>query len=303
MKIKLIFALAGLLLIASACQKPQNNLPLVVTTTSLLGDAVKVLLEGTDSIEVVSLMGPGVDPHLYKASQGDIEQLSKAQLIVFNGLHLEGKMNDLFSKLKNKPVFEAGKTIDTAKLLNATQFGGAHDPHIWFDPMLWKEVIVGLSATLSEIFPEHSTLINENLKTYTVKLNTLHQNNTLLLDNIPENQRVLVTAHDAFKYFGRAYNIKVAGLQGISTTAEYGIKDVSNLVQLIVDQEIKAVFIESSIPKRSIEAVIEGARSQGHAVRLGGALYSDALGDSESGANTYISMFQQNVLTISDALR
>jgi manganese/zinc/iron transport system substrate-binding protein len=303
MKLKIVLGLAGLLLIASACKQPQNGRPVVVATTSLLGDAVRVLLKGTDSVAVTSLMGPGVDPHLYKASQGDIAQLSKAELIVFNGLHLEGKMNTIFSKLKNKRLFEAGKAVNPAKLINATQFGGAHDPHIWFDPMLWKEVIVGLSQSLSETFPEHGALINENLRIYLVKLNNLHQNSILLLDNIPERQRVLVTAHDAFKYFGRAYSIKVVGLQGISTTAEYGIKDVSNLVKLIVDQQIKAVFIESSIPKRSIEAVIEGARSQGHAVRLGGELYSDALGDSESEADSYLGMFQQNVLTISDALR
>ncbi len=300
-----VFTLALIQFLCS-CQNQESSekeMPTVVATTSILGDAVSVLLEGVDSVQTLALMGPGVDPHLYKPSQGDITQLSNANLIVYNGLRLEGKMQGVLEKLKNKPVFAAGKALNEGDLINATEFGGAYDPHIWFDPLLWKQVIKGLSEKLKKQFPQYLAQIEKNEQTYQQKLDILHRNTILLLDNIQEDQRILVTAHDAFKYFGRVYQIQVEGLQGISTTAEYGIKDVGLLADLIAENSIKAIFVESSVPKRSIEAVLNACESRGAQVVLGGELYSDALGGPDSNADTYLKMFQHNVETITTALQ
>jgi manganese/zinc/iron transport system substrate-binding protein len=304
-QIKNIIGLVALLASLAGC-RPQNastSIPTVVATTNILGDAAKVLLEGVDSVKVLTLMGPGVDPHLYKASQGDIESLTSAKIIVYNGLHLEGKMQKILENSQGVTLFAAGEALDTNQLINATQYGGAYDPHIWMDPTLWKQVLESLSLTLIQEFPKYKTQIAKNEQAYQKKLDILQTNSLLLLDNIPEKQRVLVTAHDAFKYFGRAYNLRVEGLQGISTTAEYGIKDIRNLVDIIAKSEIKAIFIESSVPKRSIEAVLAACEKRGLKVTLGGQLYSDALGGADSDADTYLKMFQSNVNTIMEALQ
>lgn len=286
-----------------ACSEVGSEDKTVVVTTNILGDVTQQLLEGVDSVRIEILMGPGVDPHLYKASQGDVEKLNAADLVIYNGLHLEGKMTDIFSRLRDKKTLAAAEVIPETKLINASDYSGAYDPHIWFSPELFSQSIKAIAQALKELQPSGVRQIDANLETYLEQLEQLHFNNQLLIDNIPEKQRVLITAHDAFKYFGRAYKMQVRGLQGISTTAEYGIRDVSNLVDFIIERNIKAIFVESSVPERSVEAVIEAAQSRGHDLQLGGELYSDALGDAESEADTYLKMFSKNVQTISLALK
>lgn len=297
--------LASLLLVcflAIACTQNTPTKPSVVVTTNVLGDAVSHLLNDVDSIDVSVLMGPGVDPHLYKASQGDVFLLSNADLIVYHGLHLEGKMTELFAKLRDKETFEAGANIDHTQLINNSDFQGNHDPHIWFDPIMWSTVIDSLGDALQKQFPQYEEQISSNKTTLLSEIQIMHQQNLLSISNIPDSQRVLITAHDAFQYFARTYNMQVKSLQGLSTAAEYGIKDISNLVGFISERKIKAVFVESSVPTRSIEAVIEGCEAKGHTVYLGGELFSDALGGKGSGADTYVSMYLKNVKTISEAL-
>lgn len=275
----------------------------IVCTTGMLADVVSALLTDIDSVEVISLMGPGTDPHLYKASQADVFALSRGDLIVYNGLHLEGKMHSLFKKLDSNRVLAAAEGIPKGRLINASEFEEAWDPHVWFDLNLWAICAQTISTKLKAALPNKAHLIGKNEKAYLQNLSELHiwALNSVL--EIPENQRVLITAHDAFKYFGRAYGLEVRGLQGISTTAEFGIRDISNLAHFISERSIKAVFVESSVSPRAIQAVQSAVKKKGHSLNLGGELYSDALGSPESGANTFFGMFRHNVQTISSALK
>lgn len=301
---KIISLLSILFAFLAGCQQAPNDnaLPKISCTTGMLGDAVQHLLK--DDAEVSVLMGPGVDPHLYKASQGDIVTLSQANAIVYNGLHLEGKMGEIFEKLsKTKTVIAAAEVLPENALINATAFSDAHDPHVWFDVALWAEVVKGLSVELQTLYPALQDSIQSRESAYLEELTKLDRFCKQRIMEIPDSQRVLITAHDAFKYFGKAYGIEVRGLQGISTTAEYGLQDVSALVSFISDQQIKAIFVESSVSPKSIEAVIEGCRSRGHKVQLGGELYSDALGKSGTEEGTYTGMVRHNVETISNALK
>lgn len=274
----------------------------IVCTTGIIGDAVNYLVG--DTLNVVTLMGPGVDPHLYKATQGDIQQLSEAHVIVHNGLHLEGKMTDIFEKLSNqKDIIKMSDALKKGDLINSTDFEGAQDPHIWFDVRLWNACIAQVSVKLQKIYPELASYIKNNETKYEQQLAELQNFCEIQMSLIPTNQRVIITAHDAFKYFGHAYSIEVRGLQGISTTAELGLQDVSNLVQYITDRKIKSIFVESSVPKKSIEAVIEGCQKRGHDVQLGGELFSDALGAANTPEGTYVGMVKHNVNTIVNALK
>lgn len=291
--------------IFSACQPngdAENKKMTIVCTTSIIADVVKNLVK--DSVEVSALMGPGVDPHLYKATQGNIEDLTKASIVIYNGLHLEGKMGDIFEKLtKTKKVIAVSDFIPKDKLINSTDFQGAEDPHIWFDVTIWATAVNGLAEQLKTELPKCADFIEANRAAYIADLNELNNWVASEIDSIPEDQRVMITAHDAFKYFGKKYGIEVRGLQGISTTAEYGLRDITNLVDYIVSKKIKAIFVESSVPKKSIEAVIEGCREKGHDVKLGGELFSDALGAAGTPEGTYIGMFEHNVNVITEALK
>ena len=274
----------------------------VVCTTGMIGDAVENLL-GEHAV-IKTLMGPGVDPHLYKATQGDIEALTRADLIIYNGLHLEGKMTEILEKLsKSRRVFAVGDMLPSDKLINSTDYLDAHDPHIWFDVALWLEAIQHLSDQLKEEYPSIAPDITANMANYRQALQDLHMEVSEDIHSIPEGQRVLITAHDAFKYFGKAYGMEVRGLQGISTASEYGLRDVSDLVNFVTDYNIKAIFVESSVPKRSVEAVIEGAQERGHQLALGGELYSDAMGSAGTPEGTYQGMVRHNVNTIVKALK
>ena len=276
----------------------------IVTTTGMLADVAKAIVGEHATVE--ALMGPGVDPHLYKATQGDLTLLKQADIIIYNGLHLEGKMGEVLEKVAkfpNKTVVAAGEVISEEQLLLVDPDNHIYDPHIWFDVQLWsntiqpiQEAIVGFDATHAEEYRANAQIKKQ-------ELDSLHSWVVAQILSIPEEQRILITAHDAFEYFGRAYGIKVEGLQGISTISEAGIKDVSNLVDQLVNENIKAVFVESSVPKKTIEAVVEGANEKGHDVEIGGTLFSDAMGAADSPEGNYDGMVRHNVNTIVNALK
>ncbi|MCY8935918.1 metal ABC transporter solute-binding protein, Zn/Mn family [Peribacillus frigoritolerans] len=272
----------------------------VVTTTGMIGDLVENI--GGKHVEVTSLMGPGVDPHLYKATQGDVKTLDSADMIFYNGLHLEGKMTDIFEMMsKDKPTIAVTEDFKENQLRKV----GAkeHDPHVWFDVKLW---IVAAEAVKKELIakdPDHEAEYRENYEKYVLQLEELDKYVHEEINKVPEDQRVLVTAHDAFGYYGQSYGLDVRGLQGINTLSEYGSKDVTDMRNYLVENKIKAIFIESSVPRKAIEAVIQGAGKQGHKVEIGGELFSDAMGERGTEEGTYIGMVRHNTDTIVRALK
>jgi manganese/zinc/iron transport system substrate-binding protein len=275
----------------------------VVATIGMITDVVQEV--GGERVEVSGLMGPGVDPHLYKASQGDIEKLDNAEIVFYGGLHLEGKMTEIFEKLEQKKrTVAVSKDIDPSELRSGADAGGSqYDPHIWFNVQHWVTATETIRDTLSAYDPDHADMYRKNAEAYIAELEKLDAEVKERIAEIPEQDRVLVTAHDAFGYFGDAYGVRVMGLQGISTAAEYGSKDVAKLRDFLVENKIKAVFVESSIPTKSMEAVIAGAAELGHTVKIGGELCSDSLGEPGSEADTYINMVRHNVNTIVEALK
>lgn len=298
---RIIYYLTPLLFLYSCkidSKKKINNSPLnIVCTTGMLGDATAHVIGNHGT--VTTLMGPGVDPHLYKATQGDLKVLSNADVIIHNGLHLEGKMGEIFEKLKTrKHIITAAEAIDESALINNSDFSEAHDPHLWFDVSLWSKVVLHIGSSLGNLSDSLQPEYNENASIYAQQLLALHDKVKLDIQSIPLERRVLITAHDAFAYFGKAYDIEVRGLQGISTVSEYGLKDVSDLVRYITDNQIKAIFVESSVSERSLEAVVEGCKELGHPVRIGGTLFSDAMGNENTPEGTYIGMVNYNVSTI-----
>lgn len=293
-------------LIATACSAPEqeasNGRIKIVATTGMVADLARNI--GGDRVEVIGLMGPGVDPHYYKASQGDLARITDADIVLFNGLFLEGKMEAIFAKMaRSKKVVAVAGGIDEKNLRRPPEFLGHFDPHIWFDVSLWMQTVAVAVASLSELDPEGVEVYRRNGEQYRARLDALHQWVIEQVGQIPEQQRVLITAHDAFGYFGLAYGFEVVGLQGISTVAEYGVNDVTQLVDRIVERQVKAIFVESSVPARSIEAVRQGCLNRGFEVVIGGTLYSDAMGGAGSGADSYVGMVESNVNTIVGALR
>jgi manganese/zinc/iron transport system substrate-binding protein len=281
------------------CAEPvkEDKSFIVVCTTSMAADAMRNIFPS--DVNVIALMGPGVDPHLYKATQGDLEKLQSADIIIYNGLHLEGKMGDILEKLANqKTVIALGQGLTESELIDFESNPGSPDPHIWFDLSLWAKAVRAAKNNIIAAYPEFKEELDANSFAYEQDLLGTHNWAIEHLANIPEDYRVLVTAHDAFSYFGRAYNLRVRGLQGISTASEYGLQDISNLVTFIVDNKVPAVYVESSVPKKSIEAVISGCKSRGHNVVLGGQLYSDALGEAGTETGTLIGAFKANVTII-----
>lgn len=273
--------------------------PTVVATTTMLYDLAAQL--GGDKVTVFGLMGSGVDPHQYRASAGDIAKMQGADMVVYNGLHLEGKMGDVFASLDGdeKKAVCASDGIDKELLIIND---GIPDPHIWFDVSLWKEAAKTVEKGICEIDPENAEYYESRLDSYLDELEELDGYVKEKVKEIPEDKRVLITAHDAFGYFGKAYGFEVRGLQGISTVSEAGAADVSRLADFIADNGIKAVFVESSLPVKNIEALIEAVRARGFETALGGLLYSDSIGDKESGTDTYINAFKYNIDAISEGL-
>ncbi|SEU06077.1 manganese/zinc/iron transport system substrate-binding protein [Lacrimispora sphenoides] len=275
----------------------------IVATTTMLADLVSSI--GGERVTVNGLMGPGIDPHLYQASAGDVSLMQKADVVVYNGLHLEGKMGEIFENLSNQgsAVICIEKGLDESRLLAWEDDNSIHDPHIWFDVSLWKDAAKTVAKGLTDADPNGKADYEANLDAY---LKELDETDTYIrgrADELPEKYRVLVTAHDAFQYFGKAYGFEVRGLQGISTDAEAGTADVSDLANFIVERQIKAIFVESSVPPKTIEALQAAVKAKGFDVSIGGELYSDSLGDAQSGADTYILTIKANVDTIVDALK
>jgi manganese/zinc/iron transport system substrate-binding protein len=249
-------------------------------------------------------MGPGIDPHLYKASPGDLRLLSNAQTVIFNGLHLEGKLSDALEKLKlRKPVFAVSERIPPERLRKPTPLANLYDPHIWFDVSLWILAAERIRDILIEQDRLHESSYRERFDRYRSSLEELHAWCKDLAASVPAERRVLITAHDAFGYFGQAYGFEVRGIQGLSTDSEASLQDISFLVNLIVSRRIPAVFVESSVSPKMVQALVEGASSRGHKLTIGGELYSDSLGGIGSDATTYQEMVRRNLITISEALK
>jgi manganese/zinc/iron transport system substrate-binding protein len=271
----------------------------VVTTIGQITDIVQQV--GGDKIAVTGLMGPGVDPHLYQASEGDVEALLEADLVFYNGLFLEAQMESIFEQMGDKAV-AVSRDVERATLLDWAAYENAYDPHIWFDVTIWETAVGTIRDTLAERDPANADLYQANAAQYLVELAELHQYVLSQVAKVLPEQRVLITAHDAFEYFSRAYGFEVRGLQGISTAAEAGTADVQELADFIVERQIGAIFIESSVPRRTVEAVQAAVQAKGFAVEIGGELFSDAIGDSGSPEGTYIGAVRHNVDTIVGAL-
>lgn len=296
----ILFALGWI----SSCQSTasENDRLNVVVTTNIFSDLVANI--GGDSIQLQALMGSGVDPHLYKASEGDVSKLVNADIVFYGGLHLEGKMVDIFEKMKsNKITVALGETLDKSELIESENFGGNYDPHIWFNVGLFKELSNQVTKVLSEADEKNADYYRVNNENYQKELDELDIYIRKKLEELPENQRVLITAHDAFSYLGEEYGIEVMGLQGISTTSEAGVRDVQRLRNFIIEHQIKAIFIENSVPRRNIEALQEAVKKEGHEVKIGGELFSDSLGNPGTDEGTYIGMFKHNINTIVEALK
>lgn len=274
----------------------------IVVTTSILGDIVKNIVG--DKAAVVTLMGPGIDPHAYKARPKDVRALSKADIIFYNGLHLEGKMADVLHSLRlQKPIYAATDGIDLNNYLVDPNFAEGKDPHIWFDVSLWKQAVAYISKQLQAADSANAPYYQANTERYLQQLDRLHQDTQEAMQQIPKSHRVLISAHDAFSYLGRAYDIEVKALQGISTVEECGLRDITNLVNFIIENNVKAIFPETSVPDKLLRAVVEGCKQRGHQVTLGGPLYSDALGQEGTPAGTYIGMVEVNINIIVKALQ
>jgi manganese/zinc/iron transport system substrate-binding protein len=258
---------------------------------------------GGERVAVEALMGPGVDPHLYKATASDVRKLADADVIFYNGLHLEAAMGELLEEMGARvPTVAVTRGIATATLLAPPEFAGNYDPHVWFDVEMWISAVEEVRAGLTALDSAGSAAYAANAAAVTSELRELDAWVQTRVNELDPSMRVLVTAHDAFNYFGRAYGFEVRGLQGISTASEAGTGDVQSLADMIAERRIPAVFVETSIPQRTIEAVRAAVRSRGFEVRIGGSLYSDAMGNPGTDAGTYPGMVRHNVNTIVDAL-
>ncbi len=273
-----------------------------VATTSMVADLVANV--AGERADVTGLMGAGIDPHGYKASEGDVLTLAEADVVFYNGLHLEAKMADVLERVEGRIETAAvAEGIAQEDLIHSPEFEGSYDPHVWFDVMRWRDAAREVRDVLVRIDPAHADVYRENERRYSRELARLDETVRALVETVPPERRVLVTAHDAFGYFGRAYGFEVHGLQGISTAAEAGARDVQELADFIAERRIPAIFVESSVPRQTIRAVQEAVRSRGFDVQIGGELFSDAMGDPGTPEGTYPGMVLHNVRTIVTALR
>lgn len=298
-KIKILFVLLVVFLLVISCgnkKEVEKTEKIKVTTTiNFFQDLVSVI--GGDKVEVLGIMGEGEDPHLYNAKPQDLEKLSNADLIVYGGLHLEGKMVEIFEKLeKEKKVLNLSNFLDPNLIKNTSE--GTHDPHVWFDSRLWAQEAKAVYEKLSEIDEKNKDYYKENYEKYIIEIDKMTEYVQNKINEIPENQRKLITAHDAFQYFAAQYGLEVKAIQGISTDSETGTKNISDLAEYIVENKIKAIFIESSVPKKSIEALQEAVKAKGFNVEIGGELSSDSMEKP-----SYIESVKANADTISNALK
>ncbi|MFO8231220.1 MAG: zinc ABC transporter substrate-binding protein [Longimonas sp.] len=275
----------------------------VVATTNVVGDLVRQV--GGDAVALTTLMGPGIDPHQYNASEGDVQRMAGADMVVYNGLHLEGKMVDLFPEMDRRGISTtalAEASVPDSLRIGSTEYASAYDPHVWFDVSLWRRAALHLGDALADLDPDHATAYRERAADYAARLDSLDTYAREQIATIPETQRVLVTSHDAFRYLGAAYDIEVRGLQGISTDSEAGTADVQALAGFIAERQIPTIFAETSVSERGLQAVQEAVRSRGFEVQLGNALYGDALGDAGTPTGTYIGAVRHNIDTIVEGL-
>lgn len=274
----------------------------VVATTTMIADLMEVI--GGEHVEVEGLMGPGVDPHEYQPSASDVDIMSSADIIAYNGLYLEAQFVEVFEQLDQRGVtsFIMADAISDSEYLDSEDDTLDHDPHIWFSVAHWIAAAEHVADELSAVDPDNTEEYQENAAAYVEELNELSEYVHDRVQEVPEQSRYLVTAHDAFQYFGEEFGFEVVGLQGMNTQTEAGTGDISGLADFIVEQEISAVFVESSVSSRNIEALVEAVRSRDHEVENAGELYSDALGSEEENAETYIKMYRANIDTIVDAL-
>ncbi len=273
----------------------------IVATTSMIADAARQV--GGEHVTVRALMGPGVDPHAYRQTRSDIVALANADLVLWNGLYLEAQMEDFLADLaRSRPVVAVAEVVAQDMLLQHDDYAGRFDPHVWMVPDLWTQVVTGIRDTLIAADPDNAAAFNDNAASYQDRLEALSVYAQEVLSSVPEPARVLVTAHDAFGYFGNAYGFEVMGIQGISTEGEAGLRRIGDLVDMIVSRDIGAVFVETSVSDRGLRALIEGAAARGHTVTVGGELFSDAMGPDGTYEGTYVGMIDHNVTTIARAL-
>ena len=274
---------------------------MAVATVGMVADLVRQV--GGERVEVIQIMGAGVDPHLYKTTRDDVREIMRGDLIFYSGLMLEGKMIDTLERIgQSKPVYAVTEQIDADYLLEPDDFAGHYDPHVWMDVSAWGECIEVVAKALSEHDPAHAAEYASAAEAYAAELDELHRYGVERIASIPEDRRLLITSHDAFNYFGRAYQLDVVGVQGLSTDSEAGLQQINRLVDLIVDRGVQAVVVESSVPQKNIESLIDGARSRGHQVAIGGELYSDAMGPNGTYEGTYIGMLDHNMTRVTRAL-
>ncbi|MGC4002762.1 MAG: zinc ABC transporter substrate-binding protein [Pirellulales bacterium] len=281
---------------------PRTGKPQIVCTTGQVADMVQAI--AGDQVEVKTLIGPGVDPHSYRASSPDAAALRSADAVFYSGLHLEGRLSEQLEKLAvGKPTLGLGDAIADAAPDRIRRVSGAADPHIWFDAEVWSLSIPAVVEKLSALKPDFKAAFEQAGAKYRDQLLAAHADCKNSIGELPETARLLVTAHDAFEYYGAAYGLEVRGLQGISTVDETSLEEVNRLVELLVDRKVKAVFVESSVPKERLRQVIDGCAARGHSVVVGGELYSDAMGEPGTPAGTYVGMLRYNTQTIVAALK
>ncbi len=303
--------LAALLaaLVLAGCAEGSFRLPdvsgrdvRVVTTTNFITDLARRV--GGDRVQVTGLMGPGVDPHLYKASARDVRTLRQADLVLYGGLDLEGKMDDVFEELgRRRPVTAVTDGIPRSELLDTDQAGETYDPHVWFDVALWMDATREAQRALTRVDPAGEATYRANAEAYLRELRALDREVAERIAAIPRASRVLVTSHDAFRYFGRRYGLEVVAIQGISTATEATTADIERVAAVVAARRLKGVFLESSVPQQTIDAVLDAARDRGQPARIGGELYTDAAGDEGTPEGTYAGMVRANVTKIAEALQ
>lgn len=273
----------------------------IVTTTGMIADAARQV--GGNLVAVRGLMGPGVDPHAYRQTRTDILAMTRADLVLWHGLYLEAQMESFLQSLAaRRPVVAVAETLPSELLLSHDSYKNQYDPHVWMDPDLWAKIVVAVRDALIDARPDGEAEFRANAETHLAEIEALSAYSKKVLATVPKERRVLVTAHDAFNYFGKAYDFEVLGIQGISTESEAGLAHIAFLVDTLVEREIRAVFVESSVSDRNVRALIEGAAARGQNVEVGGQLFSDAMGQEGSYEGTYIGMIDHNVTTITRAL-
>lgn len=288
---------------ARAVASVDPDSPIAITATvAMVADLVRIV--GGDRVQVTQICGPGVDPHLYKATRDDVRTMMQADAIFYCGLMLEGKMTDTLIKMaRGKPVIAVTETLDEKTLLEPSDFAGHHDPHVWMDASAWSKCVDVIADELSSIDPPSQAGYRQRATHLRDELAKLHAYGQSVIASVPEGSRVLVTSHDAFNYFGRAYGLEVLGVQGISTESEAGLQRINELVDLLVDRDVKAVFVESSVPRKNIDSLVEGARSRGHQVSVADQeLFSDAMGKAGTYEGTYIGMLDHNITLVARGL-